>query len=390
MPFYVKRGDVPDKRHIQFRPSGGDHAYEELVSREGFSDIYSNLYHLHPPTAVKSVAEFEAVTIAPAEKKSHRHHHFRTHRFEPKGDWISGRRPLVFNDDVVLYVASPTDSADSSESGRFYYRNGNADEIIFVHTGSGQMHSMYGELDFGRGDYIVIPRGVTHQMDFDDGETRLFIIESRGPVEIPKTFRNEHGQILEDAPYCERDFRAPGYVEARDEKGEFPIRVKLWNGYQRYVLDHHPFDVVGWDGFYYPWIFNINDYMPRVGKIHLPPPVHLTFVAAGFVVCSFVPRLFDWHENAVPIPYAHSNVDSDEVLYYVDGQFMSRKGIEIGSMTLHPAGLPHGPQPGLLEKSLGATATNELAVMVDTFKPLRVADAVTSVDDPDYPYSWLA
>jgi homogentisate 1,2-dioxygenase len=230
---------------------------------------------------------------------------------------------------------------------------------------------------------------VTYRLDFEPGDVRLFVVEARGPVQIPKIFKNKHGQVLEDAPYCERDFRAPEFVEAVDEKGSFPIVVKLWNGVQRFELAHHPFDVVGWDGYFFPWIFNIGDYMPKVGKVHLPPPVHLTFDAPGFVVCSFVPRPFDFHEKAIPIPYAHSNVDSDEILYYVEGQFMSRRGIEVGSITLHPAGMPHGPQPGLLEKSLGATETNELAVMVDTFRPLHVATAGLAADDPDYPYSWL-
>jgi homogentisate 1,2-dioxygenase len=341
MPFYVSRGYIPNKRHTQLRDSDGRLRYEELVSREGFSDIYSNLYHIHPPTAVKKVADFDQVEIEPAQKKSHRHHHFKTHQFAPEGDWVRGRRPLVFNGEVAMYTACPA----RGTAGEYFYRNGNADEIVFVHTGGGEIQSMYGNLSFGPGDYIIIPRGVTHRLLFETAESRLFIIESRGPIEIPKIFRNEHGQILEDAPYCERDFRTPVFADAKDEKGKFPILVKLWNGYQRYDLDHHPFDVVGWDGCYYPWIFNINDYMPKVGKVHLPPPVHLTFAAPGFVVCSFVPRPFDWHEEAIPIPYAHSNVDSDEVLYYVDGQFMSRRGIEIGSITLHPAGLPHGPQP---------------------------------------------
>jgi homogentisate 1,2-dioxygenase len=389
MPFYVKRGDVPDKRHIQFRDSGGKLRCEELVSREGFSDIYSNLYHIHPPTAVKTIAEFEPFEIEPTRKQSHRHHHFKTYEFAPEGDWVRGRRPIVFNDDVVMSTASPAGEMGATDPGGFFYRNGNADEIVFVHAGAGTMQSMYGDLAFVPGDYIVIPRGVTYRLKFENGGSRLFIIEARGPVEIPKIFRNEHGQILEDAPYCERDFRPPVFSGAVDEKGEFPVLVKLWDGFQRVELDHHPFDVVGWDGFYYPWIFNINDYMPKVGKIHLPPPVHLTFVAPGFVVCSFVPRLFDWHEKAVPIPYAHSNVDSDEVLYYVEGRFMSRRGIEIGSITLHPAGLPHGPQPGLTEESLGAEETRELAVMVDTFRPLRVAKTGLEVDDADYPYSWL-
>jgi homogentisate 1,2-dioxygenase len=383
MPFYVQRGSIPTKRHIQHPDTAGNQRYEELVSREGFSDIYSNLYHTHQPTAVRKVGGFERVQIDAGGEQPHRNRHFKTFESPGGGNWVSGRIPVVFNDDVAMYTASPV------EQGDFFYRNGNADEILFIHVGSGVMESMYGRLEFGRGDYIVIPRGVTYRLVFEPGENRLFVIEARGPVQIPKIFKNKHGQILEDAPYCERDFRVPEFVDAVDKKGAFPIVVKLWDGIQRYDLAHHPFDVVGWDGYYYPWIFNIDDYMPKVGKVHLPPPAHLTFDAPGFVVCSFVPRPFDFHEKAVPIPYSHSNVDSDEILYYVEGQFMSRRGIEIGSITLHPSGLPHGPQPGLLEKSLGATETNELAVMVDTFRPLKVAAASLVADDPDYPYSWL-
>ncbi len=383
MPFYVQRGDIPSKRHIQHPDAAGNQRYEELVSREGFSDIYSNIYHVHPPTAIREVGGFKRARIEAAGDKPHRHHHFKTFDMPGRGNWVSGRTPVVFNDEVAMYTASPIDG------GEFFYRNGNADEMIFVHVGAGVMESMYGRLEFCRGDYIIIPRGVTYRLAFEAGETRLFVVESRGPVQVPKIFKNKHGQILEDAPYCERDFRVPEFVDAVDEKGAFPIVVKLWEGIQLYDLAHHPFDLVGWDGYYYPWIFNIDDYMPKVGKIHLPPPVHLTFDAPGFVVCSFVPRPFDFHEKAIPIPYAHSNVDSDEILYYAEGQFMSRRGIEVGSVTFHPAGLPHGPQPALMEKSLGATETNELAVMVDTFRPLNVAAASLAVDDPEYPYSWL-
>jgi homogentisate 1,2-dioxygenase len=256
-------------------------------------------------------------------------------------------------------------------------------------TGTATRMSMYGRMTFKEGDYVVIPRGITYYLDFDQGEVRLFVVESTGPVEVPKRYRNQYGQIGEHAPYCERDIRTPEFEDPVDEKGEFPIMLKLRGGIQHIELAHHPFDVVGWDGFYYPWIFNIRDYMPKVGKVHLPPPTHLTFNSPGFVLCSFVPRPYDFHEEAVPIPYAHSNVDSDEVIYYADGQFMSRRGIEVGSITLHPSGIPHGPQPGLAEQSLGKKETHELAVMVDTFRPLRVAKAGLKVDDPKYPYSWL-
>jgi homogentisate 1,2-dioxygenase len=382
MAFYVQRGSVPPKRHIQHRSAQGSLYYEEHVSREGFSDVYSNLYHTHLPTAVKEVGPFEPAPLEAAPAKPHRHHHYKTFRLREKGDWVSGRVAIAFNDELAVLTAAPRTGFD------YFYRNAHADETIYVHKGGGMMETMYGTLAFRGGDYIVVPRGVTYRVALEKGDTRLFIVESRGPVGIPKHFRNEHGQILEHAPYCERDFRVPELQPAVDEKGSFPILVKLCGGFQRYVLAHHPFDLAGWDGFYYPWIFNIADYMPKVGMIHLPPPAHLTFDGPGFVLCSFVPRPFDFHEKAIPIPYSHSNVDSDEVLYYAEGEFMSRRGIEPGSITLHPAGLPHGPQPGLTEKSIGAKETRELAVMVDTFRPLVVAKEGLEADDPEYPLSW--
>lgn len=384
MPFYVSRGRLPKAQHTQHRDEAGRLYYEEHWSREGFSDIHSAVFHIHPPTAVRKVGEFDRMPLEVAEEKPHRHHHFTTFKLPPGGNWFSGRVLNSFNSDVAMHTASPTENAD------FFYRNGQADEVIFVHHGRGTLNSMFGRLTFGEGDYVVIPRGVMYQMEFDTSkETRLFIVESAGPVTIPRRYRNDHGQVEDHAPYSERDFRVPEFVEPKDERGAFPLVLKLWGGVQHLELAHHPFDVVGWDGYYYPWIFNINDYMPKVGKVHLPPPTHLTFTGPGYVLCSFCPRPFDFHENAVPIPYAHSNVDSDEVLYYVDGNFMSRRGIEIGSITLHPQGIPHGPQPGLTEKSIGAKETNEVAVMVDTFRPLKIAKAAMAVDDDKYPYSWL-
>jgi homogentisate 1,2-dioxygenase len=384
MPFYVRCGNLPKALHTVLRGKTGNICYEEHVSREGFSDVFASVYHIHPPTEVRKVGEFVAVTLEVAEKEPHRHHHFETFKLAPKGDWISGRQPIVFNDEVAIYTACPKKSA------KFFYRNGGADELIYVHKGAGTFESVYGNMAFCEGDYIVIPRGVTYRLEFNTGEQRLFIVESTGPVQIPKHFRNQHGQILDYAPYSERDFRTPDFQEPIDERGEFPLVLKLRGGFQHMTLAHHPYDVVGWDGYYYPFIFNINDYMPKVGKDHLPPPTHITFMGPGYVICSFVPRPYDFHEEAVPIPYAHSNVDSDEILYYCEGNFMSRMGIEVGSITFHPQGIPHGPQPGLTEKSLGAKETDELAVMVDTFRPLKAARAAMQVDDPNYPYSWLA
>ena len=382
MAFYVQRGRVPKARHTAFRDDKGNLYYEEHVSREGFSDTYANIYHIHMPTAVKKVGDFMPYKIE-EDTGPHQHHHFETFKFEPEGNWVMGRKPICFNQDVVMYTASPTEPLDTP------YRNGMADETIYIHRGSGRFESMYGSLDFGEGDYVVVPRGVMFRMSFNKGETRLFIVESAGPLRVPRHYRNHHGQLTESAPYCERDFRIPEFEKPIDEQGEFPFLLKIRDGFQQLALAHHPFDVVGWDGFYYPWIFNINDYMPKVGKVHLPPPTHLTFDAPGFVLCSFCPRPFDWHEGAIPIPYAHSNVDSDEVIYYCDGDFMSRKGIEHGSITLHPSGFPHGPQPGLTEKSIGGKETHELAVMVDTFRPLKVARVAMEVDDGKYAYSWL-
>jgi len=381
MPFYVSRGRIPPKRHIRHAPDG-DHTYEELISREGFSDIYSNVYHQRMPTAVVEMGGVEMLPLEALDDPIHRHRHLRTAVLPAGGDWLRGRRALAYNADVVVSTVAPTGSVD------WFYRNGRGDELVFVHDGAGVLETMYGELKVRSGDYVVIPRGVIHRWRFDAGRVKLLVVESNGPVVTPKHFRNEHGQLLEHAPYCERDIRTPDFVDPVDETGRFEVRVKIGEKLQTTVLGHHPFDLVGWDGYHYPWALNIEDFMPAVGKVHLPPPVHLTFTAPGFVICSFTPRLFDFHPDAIPIPYAHSNVDSDEILYYVEGNFMSRRGIERESITLHPMGLPHGPQPGLLEKSLGAERTDEWAVMIDTFAPLTVAEAAGEADDPDYPLSW--
>jgi len=382
MAIYLRGGKVPARRHTQFKDANGKHYYEELISRLGFSDIYTNAYHIHMPTRVAEVGEFHPVKYE-AVSGAHRHRHMKTFALEPQGNWLTGRRPLMFNKDIVLGTASPTNEAPD-----FHFKNATADEMLFIHRGKGRMESMFGTLDFGEGDYIIVPRGVIYKVKFESDESRMFYMESFGPIDWPKHFRNQYGQLVEDAPYCERDIRLPEFVEPIDQTGEFPIRIRLVNGVQDYLWGHHPFDLVGYDGYYYPWIFNIRDYMPKVGQLHLPPPSHLTFTGPGYVVCSFCPRPFDFDEKAVPIPYAHSNVDSDEVLYYVEGNFMSRKGIEHGSITLHPYGIPHGPQPGLLEKSLGKKGTNELAVMVDTFAALNVSTLADQIDDAGYPYSW--
>ena len=384
MPFYVKHGDIPGKRHTQLRDANGRLRYEELLGREGFSDIYSNVYHIHPPTRVSKVGGLKTLEIKPGGRDAHRHRHMETFKFKPRGDFLSGRRVLVYNKDVIMSVAVPEKQA------AYFYRNAHAYELIFVHHGSGVLESFFGRLEFGPGDYIVIPGGTLYRFTYDEGtQPRLLIVEAMGEITPPKRYLNKHGQLLEHAPFCERDIRVPLPMAPRDETGDFPIKVRVKQGLQDYTLAHHPFDVVGWDGYFYPWIFNIRDFMPITGKVHQPPPVHQTFDGPGFVICSFCPRLFDYHEQAIPAPYAHSNVDSDELLYYVEGDFMSRTGVSEGSITLHPAGWPHGPQPGKYEGSIGLKETLEYAVMLDTFGPLFVAADADEVDDPAYPYSWL-
>ena len=380
MPFYQKRGEIPNKRHIQFRDDSGNLYWEELISREGFSHMYSNVYHIHPPTGVEAVGEMKKINLVSADQ-THRHHHIRTANMNSNGDAISSRIPLFFNSDLVISKAHVSDSMNT------LYRNGNADEVLFIHTGSGTFKSNFGNMKLTPGDYVELPRGVIWQIDVTQ-DMRILITESSGPIETPTRYRNKFGQLLEHSPFSERDIRTPEFV---GPVADIPmgVEVKLRHGIQTYGYQHHPFDLVGWDGFYFPYIFNINDFMPITGKIHQPPPVHQTFQAHGFVICSFVPRLFDYHGESVPAPYAHSNVDSDELIYYVEGNFMSRKDIDEESITYHPMGLPHGPQPGKIEESLGAKETNELAVMIDTFKPLNMTVAALSVDDEDYPYSWI-
>jgi len=380
MPFYQKRGDIPTKRHTQFRDDTSNLYWEELISREGFSQMYSNVYHVYPPTSVEAVGELKKYNLK-AVDQTHRHHHIRTANVESDGDAISSRIPLFFNSDVVI------SKAHVKESMKSLYRNGNADEVLFIHTGSGIFKSNFGNMALTAGDYLVIPRGVIWQIDVKE-DMRILVTESSSPIETPTRYRNKFGQLLEHSPFSERDIRTPDFVGPVDDS-PMDVEVKLRHGIQTYGYQHHPFDIVGWDGYYFPYIFNINDFMPITGKIHQPPPVHQTFQAHGIVLCSFVPRPFDYHDQSVPAPYAHSNVDSDEIIYYVEGNFMSRKGIDEQSISYHPMGLPHGPQPGKIEESLGAKETNELAVMIDTFKPLNMTKAALSVDDEDYPYSWI-
>ena len=379
MPFYQKRGKIPNKRHIQFRDKDKNLYYEELISRQGFSSLYSNTYHINPPTIVKKIGKFKQIKKECAGDV-HRHHHIRSFDLKSEGDAINSRLLLFYNDDVDLSIAKVDKSMNS------FYRNGHNDEIIFIQSGSGNFYSNFGNMELKQGDYVIIPRGIIWKIQVEEKMSQ-FIIETRGLVETPTKYRNSHGQLLEHSPYSERDIRTTK-LDKPSIDGPSIIKTKLNNGFQEYEYSHHPFDIVGWDGYYYPWILNINDFMPITGKIHQPPPVHQTFQAPGLVVCSFVPRMFDYHPEAIPAPYAHSNIDSDEVLFYAGGEFMSRNNVQEGSITFHPSGLPHGPHPGKIEESIGKEETNEVAVMVDTFKPLSISTKAKEADDIDYPMSW--
>jgi len=383
MPYYYKLGQIPHKRHTQFRKPDGQLYREELMGLEGFSSLQSILYHHFLPPRVKHTEDMGPLKPEYVDFGPIRHRAFRTAQLPAGKDAVSSRIPLLGNNDVTLGVARATANMDH------FYRNAQAYETWWVHEGSGTLKSQFGNLRFQKGDYIVIPFGTTWKMEIDGAEARFFTIENPSQIVPPKRYRNEHGQLLENAPYCERDLRLPEELETHTERGEFEVHVKVRDRLTCHILDHHPFDVVGWDGYLYPWIFNIGDFEPITGRIHLPPPTHQTFEGRNFVVCSFVPRLFDYHPEGIPAPYNHSNVNSDEVIYYAEGNFMSRKGIERADISLHPYGLPHGPQPGMTEASIGKTETQELAVMVDTFYPLNITREAIGLENPDYMATWL-
>jgi homogentisate 1,2-dioxygenase len=387
MPSYQALGQVPHKRHTQFRrPDGGLYA-EELFGEEGFSGCYSLLYHQHPPTRVSRIERHGADCHEEWPQEVHRHHHLKTKEIAAGGDPISGRRLLLYNADCTISIARPTERMD------YYYRNAMGDEVLFIHEGSGALETTFGTLPYREGDYLVIPRGTTWRVQpaaASGQPQRMLVVEAfGGDIQPPKRYRNAFGQLLEHSPYCERDLHGPSELPAHEERGEYEVRVKVNGEVMSYFFDFHPLDVVGWDGYLYPYSFNIGDFEPITGRVHQPPPVHQTFEGPNFVVCSFCPRKLDYHPLSVPVPYNHSNIDSDEVLYYVSGDFSSRKGVEVASFTLHPRGIPHGPHPGTVEKSLGAERTEELAVMVDTFRPLKLAAAAKDYDDAQYPFSWL-
>lgn len=384
MAYYYRLGNIPPKRHTQFRQPDGSLYHEELVSSKGFSGIYSNLYHIYPPTRIQEVLKPEPCVSKVVKDLPLQQVHLKTSTQGITGsDFLDARRTLMVNNDVRIAICNP-----SEKKMDYYYKNGEADEVIYVHDGAGYVYSQFGKLRIKKGDYVIIPRTTIYRVEFDDEPIRLLVLESMTPVETVKRYRNELGQLLEHSPYCERDIHPPQELITEGEKGEYIVKIKKQGYLHQYRHDQSPLDIIGWDGFLYPYTISIYDFEPITGRIHQPPPVHQMFQAHNYVICSFVPRLFDYHPQAIPAPYNHSNIDSDEVLFYTEGDFMSRKGIDRGSFTLHVGGLPHGPHPGSVEKSIGAKETHEYAVMIDTFKPLFLTEESLEYVDKDYPMSW--
>ena len=384
MPRYHKLGDIPGKRHTVFKNKNGDFYYEELFGTIGFDGMSSLMYHTQRPTQVKEILKTYSISPKAAIENNLKSMMLMGFNIEKESDFLKSRKVLLFNNNCQISLASPTKSLNE-----YFYKNTDSDEVIFVHKGSGKLRTFLGNIDFEYGDYLVIPRGVIYQIDFYDENNRLFIVESKSPVYTPKRYRNWFGQHLESSPYCERDLHPPTDLETYDKIGDFHLKIKKDDSIHECIYAAHPFSVVGWDGYNYPYKFSIHDFEPITGRVHQPPPVHQTFETSNFVICSFVPRLYDYHPKAIPAPYNHSNIDSDEVIYYVDGDFMSRNNVDEGYISLHPAGIPHGPHPGLMEKSIGKKETKELAVMVDTFQPLKVTDYAVKIDDGKYYQSWL-
>jgi homogentisate 1,2-dioxygenase len=384
MPLYHKLGLIPPKRHTQFRKPNGDLYYEQLFGTVGFDGMSTNSYHEQRPTQVKEIRSQYSVAPTIAKSNNIQSYKLRGFEVEPQDDFLESRKIVLTNSDCHIVLAAPRKSTTD-----YFYKNTDSDELIFIHKGTGKLRTMLGNLDFKYGDYLLIPRGIIYKIDFDTEDNRLFIIESHRPIYTPKRYRNWFGQLLEHSPFCERDIRRPQELETNNEKGEFTIKVKKKDEIFDMIYATHPFDVIGYDGYNYPYAFSIHDFEPITGRIHQPPPVHQTFETDAFVVCSFVPRLYDYHPDSIPAPYNHSNIDSDEVLYYVDGDFMSRNDVKPGNISLHPAGIPHGPHPGAAERSIGKKETLELAVMVDTFKPLMVTEEAMKIADNTYFQSWL-
>ena len=383
MPIYHTLGQIPAKRHTVFRKPDGALYAEELVSTEGFSSMYSLVYHTHPPTIVKELGTPYSVEPKIAREKHLRHTSLLGFNIKPQKDYLESRKIVLVNSDLQISLAAPTESMTT-----YFYKNSQADEVLFIHKGSGTLKTGFGKIYFKYGDYIVVPRGTIYQIEFNDADNRLFIIESFSPIHFPKRYQNKYGQLMEHAPFCERDIVRPTDLETFDEAGDFKVLIKKQGLIYPYTYGTHPFDFIGWDGYHYPWAFSIHNFEPITGRVHQPPPVHQTFEAHNFVICSFVPRKYDYHPQAIPAPYNHSNIDSDEVLYYVDGDFMSRKSVVQGQITLHPGGIPHGPHPGTVENSIGKEKTEELAVMIDPFKPLMLTEDAIAIEDESYHKSW--
>ncbi len=384
MPFYRHLGKIPHKRHTVFRQPNGELYHEQLFGTIGFDGMSSLLYHLQPPTKVNEILGKKDISPVIEVDKNMQMRAFKGFDVPEINDLIDSRIPVLTNSDVTLHLSRPTNLTEN-----YFYKNVDADEVILIHAGKGKLRTQVGNIDFSYGDYLVIPRGMIYQMSFENVNNRHFIIESRHPIYTPKRYRNWFGQLLEHSPFCERDLRTPDGLETHDEKGEFIVKIKKEGILYDYSYASHPFDVIGWDGYNYPYAFSIHDFEPITGRVHQPPPVHQTFETSAFVICSFCPRLYDYHPEAIPAPYNHSNIDSDEVLYYVDGDFMSRNDISKGQITLHPSGIPHGPHPGAYERSIGKTKTEELAVMVDTFKPLKLTKQAVEIEVKDYYKSWI-
>ena len=384
MPFYHKLGKIPPKRHTVFKNSEGGIYHEQLFGTIGFDGMSSLLYHIQPPTAVIKIVQQKSVAPEIGLDKNMQMRSLQGFNVEAKDDYLESRTPMLVNSDVYIELAAPKKSMTD-----YFYKNADADEVIFIHKGSGKLKTQLGNIDFSYGDYLLIPRGMIYQMHFENEENRLLIIQSFHPVYTPKRYRNWFGQLLEHSPYCERDIRAPHELETHNENGEFLIKIKKEDTMYDYVYAHHPFNVVGWDGYNFPYAFSIHNFEPITGRVHQPPPVHQTFETQAFAICSFVPSMYDYHPDAIPSPYNHSNIDSDEVLYYVDGDFMSRNHVDKGQITLHPSGIPHGPHPGAYERSIGQKETKELAVMIDTFKPLKLTKQALGIEMSDYMNSWV-
>jgi homogentisate 1,2-dioxygenase len=383
MPFYHKLGNIPSKRHIVHRQANGALYAEELVGTQGFSGLSSLAYHLYPPTRVKQKDKAYSVQPKIAIENGLDAMSFKGFNILPESDYIKSRKTLMVNAAMHIGLAAPSSSPD------YFYKNADADELLFIHKGNGKLYTMFGELKFQYGDYVVIPRGTVYKIEFDTTDNRILFVESFDPIFTPRRYRNDFGQLLEHSPFCERDIQQPQNLKTHDEQGAFDIFIKKKGFMFPYVYANHPFDVAGWDGYLYPYTFSIFNFEPLTGRIHMPPPIHQTFESAHFVICSFVPRLYDYHPDAIPAPYHHSNIDSDEILYYVDGDFMSRNNIEQGQITLHPGGIPHGPHPGTIEKSIGKKETEELAVMIDPFQPMMITEEALKIEVKDYYKSWL-